>query len=312
MKQIVPLIACLALAGCNDKSEPTTNAKTAARAQAMPKPAKKKEDKSALKAGADAAVDEYLEVIGQRLELLRKRAEALKAGHRGEEEGAADLNRKLTDLRYRLGGHIGHGADERIKQAMDLHDRALREEKLLASSDTLLGLKSKIEDYEATVRSAQAQETGERDLKMSDEDKLAAYEQSGIRGVPPSVGAEIIRKARSERSAFWINREIEDEANGYLAIDQFKRGGGAMPSAVRTAILAGAARAQPNDWSRQADELKDEAEAWTTLDGWKRSGVPGLNAQQSRTVLAEALGRYPNDWSMALFIVNDEAKKVTR
>jgi multidrug efflux pump subunit AcrA (membrane-fusion protein) len=148
--------------------------------------------------------------------------------------------------------------------------------------------------------------------RMTDEQKLAAYEAGGITGVPSVEAAEIIRKAKLEGNAWRANYEIEAEGKGYAATQEFATKITQMPTAVRDAIVNHAKREHPGDWSRIGDEITEQAEAWTTLDLWKRTTMPGLDRRTSAAAIDAAITRYPGNWKMALFVVNDEVKKLTR
>jgi hypothetical protein len=160
------------------------------------------------------------------------------------------------------------------------------------------------------ARETQVDQT--RPVQMTDDQKLAAYETHGITGVPAEEAKEIIRKARLEGSAWRSNLEIESEGKGYATVQDFAMRITQMPTLVRDEIVNSAKREHAGDWSRISDEVTRQAEAWTTLEEWRKTKVPGLTQSQSASALSAAISRWPGDWEMALRSVNVEARKLVR
>ena len=235
---------------------------------------------------ADAAATAAAQAEAKRLDAVNAR---LKESLRKERERASLLESELSATRAQL--------DDLVTKAntMVLANKAL---------DTARERLADARDQQAAQAAAAVPE------KMTDEQKLAADDSSGISGVETQAGREIIRKAKLEGNAWRSVYEIESEAAGWLAVQAFSTTTTAMPHGVRDAIVVSAKREHPGDWSAMADEIREEAEAWTTLDEWKRTNVPGLNRAASNTVIAAAQARYPADWSMALFVIDSEAKKL--
>lgn len=148
--------------------------------------------------------------------------------------------------------------------------------------------------------------------QMTDEEKLAAYEAGGITGVPPVEAREIIRKAKLEGNAWRANYEIEAEGKGYATVQEFATKTTQMPTAVRDEIVNHAKREHPGDWSRIGDEVTSQSEAWTTLEEWRKTTVPGLERAASAAALSAAISRWPGNWKMALATVNDEVKRLAK
>lgn len=217
----------------------------------------------------------------------------------------------------------------REKARADTAERAAREAKAEALQAALEAQQLRVAQAQANVDAAirnVEEKTAERDAareqvetsrrfvptEMTAEQKLAAYEAGGITGVPSVEAAEIIRKAKLEGSAWRANYEIEAEGKGYAATQEFATKITQMPTAVRDAIVNNAKREHPGNWSRIGQEVTEQAEAWTTLDQWKRTTMPGLDRRTSGAAIDAAIARYPEDWKMALFVVNDEVKKLTK
>lgn len=223
-------------------------------------------------------------------------------------------NVKLKAQAERLKGQLANAkksAAEHEAQSLELASqldlKAAQLDKLLNATKGLVAAteaKERLEDIQEQVR-VQAVASA----PQTDEQKLAAYVAGGIVGVPSDVSRAIIRKAQLERSAWSALYEIEQESKGYFASHEFGTKVTQMPTAVRDEILNSAKREHPSDWSRIADEVKEQSEAWTTMDEWKRVGAPGLTRAASAQAIAAAQQRYPNDWAMALFVLNDEVKR---
>jgi cell division septum initiation protein DivIVA len=144
----------------------------------------------------------------------------------------------------------------------------------------------------------------------SDEDTLAAFARYGIQGIPTDISQKIVSKAQADnRYAFAAVSDIQREAAGYLAVIDFESRQTTMPVNIRNSIASAARREHPGKWSRMADEIKEEADSWHTLNTWKTSGAPGLNLNQTRALIAEAEKAYPNNWSMTLFRFSEDSKE---
>lgn len=144
---------------------------------------------------------------------------------------------------------------------------------------------------------------------LTQEEKLAAYESSGIDGVPYDVSRKIITTAKSEnRGAFSAVYEIEQEAAGYKDVTNFQRTWSTIPASIRKAILEASMRKQPDDWSRQAESIKENTSAWNTLKDWKMNKVPGFNKKQSDSIIAEISAKYPNDFPMIIYCIGNYSK----
>ena len=148
--------------------------------------------------------------------------------------------------------------------------------------------------------------------KMTDEEKLAAYEAGGISGVPIIEAKEIVRKAKLEGNAWRANYEIESEGKGYATMQEFATKVTQMPTAVRDEIVNHAKREHPGDWSRIGEEVTEQSDAWFQLEEWRKTNVPGLTRAQSATAISAAITRWPGNWKMALFTLNDEVKRLAR
>lgn len=176
----------------------------------------------------------------------------------------------------------------------------------------------KIQDSQARLKSLNGEESKvtptvlSAPREMTAEEKLAAYNAGGIEGIPSNISKEIITKANGERHPFSAVSEIEAEANGYFAFQAFSNTTTVMPYAVKNGIVTLAQREHPGDWSRMADEVKEQADAWTTIDQWTRGVIPGLNKGQTNAALAVAAQRYPSDWHSRLYAISSEASKVAK
>lgn len=183
--------------------------------------------------------------------------------------------------------------------------------KLAAAEARLASARQNLESIRS-ARDESVQVIPAAPVKTSDEEKLAAYEAGGITGVPIVEAQEIIRKAKLEGSAWRINYEIEAEGKGYATVQEFATKITQMPTAVRDEIVNYAKRKHPGDWSRMGEEVTEQSEAWFQLDLWKRTTMPGLDRRTTTAAIDAAITRYPSNWKMALFVVNDEVKKLTR
>jgi hypothetical protein len=149
--------------------------------------------------------------------------------------------------------------------------------------------------------------------EMTAEEKLAAYEAGGIQGVPPQISTQIINAAKAERGSAWETVvKIEKEATGYLLYDSFSRATTTMPQSVRDAMATAARRDSPNSWSQTGDKIRDETDAWNTVEAWKADVVPGLTRQQSLELISAVVAEHPHDWSRVVFDIGRKAKRLTR
>ncbi|MCW1913742.1 hypothetical protein OJ996_09160 [Luteolibacter sp. GHJ8] len=300
MRSTLLLLSVIALVSCDEK-QPDQSAETSSMTIEHRAKSKRSDQPSDKSQTSELEVNRALADFYANLAKLDPDAD-------GKPDESAE--KALTEIRLTLGDLVGSNKNEDVEKALSLHDGAT---KLMAKIREANVTVAEVDQALEIARRSVTQNTEHRILEpMSDEDKLQAYVNSGIAGVPQSVSQEIVKKAQQERYAFSAVRKIEEAAGGYLAVQEFKRGAGLMPSAVRNEILAGAEREHPGDWYWISKEITEQSEAWETLDKWRCSSVPGLTPAQSKAVLAEAIGRYPKDWSMALIVVNGEAQKVGR
>lgn len=200
---------------------------------------------------------------------------------------------------------------------MEAEQKALGEQ-LIRELATLQSLRRVTERYNLGTEAQQTETVGEAPrgqttpVKMTDEQKLAAYETHGITGVPAPEGTEIIRKAKLQGSPWRANYEIESEGKGYASVQDFAMKVAQMPTKVRDEIVNSAKREHAGDWSRISDEVTRQAEAWTTLEEWRKTTVPGLTRGEGAAALSAAINRWPGNWEMALRSVNDEVRKLAR
>jgi hypothetical protein len=222
---------------------------------------------------------------------------------------------KLDALNGRLKEALHKERDQSALLASQLEVSEARVRDIASKANAVVESSKALSQARATLTEVKAERERARAAapeQLTDEQKLAAYEAGGIAGVETQASRDIIKKAKLESSAWRAVFEIESEGKGWLAVHAFATTATTMPLSVRDGIVMVAKRKYPGEWSRMADEISEEAQAWTTLDEWSRTNVPGLNRADSARVLASAKGRYPDDWSMALFIVDDEVKNLSK
>lgn len=218
----------------------------------------------------------------------------------------------------------------KLKARAEAAEKAARTAKAEALQAAIDAQSLRVEQAEANLEAAIAKEKESKEAledardrvteatrlavpaKMTDEEKLAAYEAGGITGVPIVEAKEIIRKAKLAGNAWRANYEIEAEGKGYAAVQEFSTKITQMPTAVRDEIVNHAKREHPGDWSRMGDEVTAQSDAWFQLEEWRKTNVPGLTRAQSATALSAAITRWPGNWKMALFTLNDEVKRLAK
>jgi len=207
--------------------------------------------------------------------------------------------RQQADVRN-LSARIAHLEGDLAGLRSEIESRRREKARLVTSADTAQHVPATADDPPPPH-------------EMTAEEKLAAYEAGGIQGVPAQISAQIINAAKAERATAWETvAHIEREATGYLLYDSFSRSTTAMPRGVRDAIATAARRESPNSWAQTGDKIRDETDAWNTVEAWKADVVPGLDRQQSLQLIAAVVAQHPNDWSRVVFDIGRRAKRVAR
>jgi hypothetical protein len=227
---------------------------------------------------------------------------AREAGERAGQEVNDDIDRALADIKAKEAAAMAKLKSDSAREKRERELEGARRMREIMSER-----QQAIDNLERARANREIQS-----VQMTDNQKLAAYEAGGIVGVPAAEANEIIRKAKIQGSPWRINLEIESEGKGYAAVQDFAMRVAQMPTLIRDEIVNSSKREHAGDWSRISDEVTRQAEAWTTLEEWRKTTVPGLTRGEGAAALSAAINRWPGNWEMALRSVNDEVRKLAR